>query len=58
MSTDPAVPKIASKSSVPNLKTSSASPISISVSPIRVVMNAFFAASALAGTSNQNPINR
>ena len=48
----------ASKSSVPNLKTSSGEPDSISVSPIRVVMNAFFAASAFAGSSNQNPINR
>src|SRR5580765_3320336 len=58
VSTEPAVPKITSKSSVPNLKTRSASPISISVSPIRVVMNAFFAASAFPGTLNQNPINR
>ena len=58
VNTVPAVPKTASKSSVPNRKTISASPISISVSPILVVMNAFFAASALAGTSDQNPINR
>src|SRR5438093_6304119 len=56
--TVPAVPKTTSKSSVPNRKTISASPISISVSPILVVMNAFFAASALPGTSDQNPINR
>src|SRR4029079_18186010 len=58
VSIDPAVPKITSKSSVPNLNTSSVDPTSISVSPIRVVMNAFFAASALPGTVYQNPINR
>ena len=53
-----AVPKIGTKSSVPNLKTSVARPTSISVSPMRVVMNAFFAASAFASLSNQKPINR
>ena len=33
-------------------------PMRNAVSPIRVVMNAFFAASAAAGRSNQNPIRR
>ena len=37
----------------------SAMPTSIAVSPIRVVMNAFFAAfRRLAVLSNQNPISR
>ncbi len=58
MSTEAAEPKIASKSSVPNRNTSTASPTSIKVSPIRVVMNAFLAASAFSVLSNQNPISR
>ena len=36
----------------------SARPISIAVSPIRVVTNAFFAAFAFSVFSNQNPISR
>ncbi len=52
------MPNTVWKSSVPNRETISASPISINVSPILVVMKAFFAASALAGTSDQKPINR
>ena len=38
--------------------TISASPISIAVSPTRVVTNAFFAALAFAVLSNQKPISR
>ena len=54
----PGAPRTASKSSVPNFDTISASPMSIAVSPIRVVMNAFFAADAFSVFSNQNPISR
>ena len=54
----PGVPRTASKSSVPNFDTINANPISIAVSPIRVVMKAFFAAVAFSIFSNQNPIRR
>ena len=54
----PADPKTPAKSSVPNVTPISTIPISIAVSPIRVVMKAFFAASAFSGFSNQNPIRR
>ena len=54
----PAVPKITSKSRVPNFATISARPMSIAVSPIRVVMNAFLAAFAFSVFSNQKPISR
>ena len=53
-----AEPKIAEKSSVPNFTTRSTRPISIAVSPILVVTNAFFAALAFSVFSNQNPISR
>ena len=43
---------------MPNFITIMAMPISIAVSPIRVVTNAFFAALALGVFSNQNPIRR
>ena len=54
----PGAPRTAPKSSVPNSFTISASPTSISVSPIRVVTNAFFAALAFSVFSNQKPIRR
>ena len=54
----PGAPRTASKSSVPNLDTINARPISIAVSPIRVVTNAFFAAVAFSVFSNQKPISR
>ncbi len=54
----PALPKIAVKSSVPNFTARSARPTSMNVSPIRVVMNAFFAAFAFSVFSNQKPISR
>ena len=53
-----AEPKMTLKSSVPNFATISARPISIAVSPIRVVTNAFFAALAFSVFSNQKPISR
>ena len=43
---------------MPNFTTTTASPTSIAVSPIRVVTNAFFAAFAFSVFSNQNPISR
>ena len=58
VSTVPALPKMTLKSSVPNFTTTSARPTSIAVSPILVVMNAFFAAFAFSVFSNQNPISR
>ncbi len=58
VSVAPAVPKTSSKSSVPNFATINARPISIAVSPIRVVMNAFLAAFAFSVLSNQKPISR
>jgi len=54
----PAVPNTCWKSSVPNFATMSARPMSIAVSPMRVVMNAFFAAFALSVSANQKPISR
>ncbi len=54
----PGAPSTASKSSEPNFDTISARPISIAVSPIRVVTNAFFAALAFSVFSNQKPIRR
>ena len=51
-------PSTCAKSSVPNFDTISARPISIAVSPIRVVTNAFFAALAFSVFSNQKPISR
>ena len=56
--TEPAAPKTAAKSSVPNFATINARPIIIAVSPTRVVTNAFFAAFAFSVFSNQKPISR
>ena len=54
----PALPSTWPISSVPSFVARKARPSSMAVSPTRVVRNAFFAALAASGRSNQNPINR
>ena len=50
--------KISVMSNVPASRHSKSMPIRKPTSPIRVVMNAFFAASAAERRSHQNPISK
>ena len=54
----PSRPMISRMSTVPNSTMSSTTPMSRPTSPIRVVTNAFFAASAAERRSNQKPMSR
>ena len=55
---EPSCPSTVSKSNEPKCRNITNSPSISSTSPTRVVMNAFFAARAASGRSDQNPINR